>query len=117
MVFHPLDLVKVRFQVVRTGAVPSIWTKMVEIVAREGPLRLFAGLTPSLVASAASWGGFFYFYERAKTALDEVGLITSSKARDAAATARAHNCARFPQEMISNRTSMIRDYYCARAQY
>lgn len=27
---------------------------------------LFSGLAPALVASALSWGGFFFFYEHAK---------------------------------------------------
>ena len=40
---------------------------MVSSVAREeGARALFSGLTPALLGSAMSWGGFFYFYERFK---------------------------------------------------
>jgi solute carrier family 25 folate transporter 32 len=64
VVFYPLDLVKVRFQVAKN--VTGIWSKMKEIVRAEGVRGLFGGLSASVVASALSWGGFFYFYENAK---------------------------------------------------
>jgi len=61
-----LDLVKVRFQADTSAKLPTIASKTRSIVVEEGWRALFNGLTPALLASALSWGGFFFFYERAK---------------------------------------------------
>jgi len=62
----PLDLVKVRFQADK-GVLPTIMSKLRLILREEGLRTLFAGLTPALTASAVSWAGFFFLYERRKT--------------------------------------------------
>jgi len=63
---YPLDLVKVRFQADRAAKLPSITTMVSSVAREEGARALFSGLTPALLGSAMSWGGFFYFYERFK---------------------------------------------------
>jgi len=75
----PLDLVKVRFQVDQAAVLPSIWRKGYTIVTEEGWRTLFSGLRPALVASALSWGGFFYFYERAKARVDPAVPVTNAR--------------------------------------
>jgi len=37
-----------------------------EIRAKEGLRGMYGGLTPAVIASAVSWGGYFFFYENAK---------------------------------------------------
>ena len=37
------------------------------ILEKEGMLGLYRGMLPAIIGSAVSWGGYFYFYERAKT--------------------------------------------------
>ena len=65
---YPLDLIKVRYQV-HEGVGPaytSISSAFATIVSKEGVHGLYQGAVPALLASAASWGGYFYFYENAK---------------------------------------------------
>lgn len=72
---HPLDLVKVKFQVATTaGASPparswgglvgrtfvEIWGAMRDVTKGEAGIRgLYRGLTPNLVGNASSWGLYF----------------------------------------------------------
>ena len=64
---YPLDLVKVRFQAdTRVERMPGVVQAASSVIRREGLRSLFNGLTPALLGSALSWGGFFYFYERFK---------------------------------------------------
>lgn len=63
---YPLDLVKVRFQVDKSPTLPGILSKTRAIMREEGWRALFSGITPALIASSMSWGGFFFFYELAK---------------------------------------------------
>lgn len=85
ILLYPLDLVKVRLQVfesTRSGAVASSvasvsttsnrgGTSMSHVVRgilrHEGFFGLYNGLTPAIVGSATSWGGYFFFYEAIKT--------------------------------------------------
>mmetsp|Transcript_36468 Transcript_36468/g.79401 ORF Transcript_36468/g.79401 Transcript_36468/m.79401 type:complete len:425 (+) Transcript_36468:98-1372(+) len=83
----PLDLIKVRMQVNEearfrtdnaspfsrqtTGGGPSrrrptIASSLRNVVKYEGVLGLYQGLSPALVASAVSWGGYFFLYEGMK---------------------------------------------------
>ena len=67
-VTHPLDLIKVRYQV-KAGkelAYRSVTDAVTTIIRTEGLAGLYQGLTPALIGSAPSWGGYFFFYERAK---------------------------------------------------
>lgn len=72
---HPLDLVKVKFQVSTTtslgeslvkaakgrkpGTLEEIWGSFRDIGSRDGVRGLYRGLTPNLVGNAASWGMYF----------------------------------------------------------
>ncbi|KAF6251347.1 mitochondrial carrier domain-containing protein [Scenedesmus sp. NREL 46B-D3] len=71
LLLHPFDVVKTRLQVqdglpgalpAYRGTVDAVRT----IVAREGWLGLYAGLTPSMLGSTVSWGAYLYLYERLK---------------------------------------------------
>lgn len=44
----------------------SILSQFRGVVRKEGLLGLYQGLSPALVASTISWGGYFYFYESIK---------------------------------------------------
>lgn len=65
---YPLDLIKTRMQVIdspdrtyrtMTGALQAT-------LRTEGIRGLYQGMSPALVASAGSWGGYIYFYESSK---------------------------------------------------
>lgn len=63
----PLDLVKVRFQADTSLAkLPGVAAMSARVLRAEGVRALFSGLSPALLGSTMSWGGFFYFYERFK---------------------------------------------------
>lgn len=73
---YPLDLVKVRLQVKenttsafengvhqKQKSKSSITRMMRGIIRHEGVQGLYAGVTPAIVGSSASWGGYFFLYE------------------------------------------------------
>lgn len=81
ILLYPLDLVKVRLQVDERSAAQSsninitrqyaargrtICTTVRGVVKHEGYIGLYRGLSPAIVGSAASWGGFFILYEELK---------------------------------------------------
>uniref|UniRef100_A0A7S1ZHN0 Mitochondrial carrier protein n=1 Tax=Ditylum brightwellii TaxID=49249 RepID=A0A7S1ZHN0_9STRA len=49
------------------------------VIRHEGLLGLYQGLTPALLASAASWGGYFFFYEGIKTKMIMMSLSEQQK--------------------------------------
>lgn len=67
---HPLDTVKVRFQVqdgvVHAARFTSVRGAVADIWAREGARGFYRGVVPACVGAGASWGLYFYFYEAAK---------------------------------------------------
>jgi solute carrier family 25 folate transporter 32 len=81
VLLFPLDVIKVRLQVTegnrsvaeaglsnnnhRLGALRALRG----IVKHEGVIGLYQGLTPALVGSAVSWGGYFFLYEGFKERL------------------------------------------------
>jgi len=82
ILLYPLDLVKVRWQVREdsitniksvnpTGQRPTILSSMRGIVRYEGMAGLYQGLSPALVGSAVSWGGYFFLYEGIKLRMME----------------------------------------------
>jgi len=69
---YPLDLIKVRLQVnessLRANRLTA--TQTVRAVLRHAGISgLYQGLTPAVVGSSISWGGYFYFYEQFKRIL------------------------------------------------
>jgi len=73
ILLYPLDLVKVRLQVNEDSSKQkssvhrrTIWKTMKGVVRHEGVLGLYQGLTPALLGSSVSWGGFFFLYEGIK---------------------------------------------------
>ncbi|KAK4695318.1 hypothetical protein P7C70_g8570, partial [Phenoliferia sp. Uapishka_3] len=84
LVMHPLDLVKVRFQVstttsaslssglkpVKKGVLREIYGSVRDIGRYEGLRGLYRGLTPNLVGNASSWGLYFLWYTMIKARKD-----------------------------------------------
>jgi len=83
---YPLDLIKVRMQVneqpyhifskkknLKEPQInlkqPSVYSRIRRVVQKEGMVGLYQGLSPALVGSAVSWGGYFYAYESLKRIL------------------------------------------------
>ena len=83
ILLYPLDLIKVRLQVDerRRGSVingsstvgnsaterpRTICTTVRGLIRHEGYIGLYRGLTPAVIGSALSWGGFFIIYEEIK---------------------------------------------------
>ena len=70
----PLDLVKIRMQVNEESSNrilsrqqrPTIASSLRNVVKYEGFMGLYQGLSPALLASAVSWGGYFFLYEGMK---------------------------------------------------
>jgi len=79
ILLYPLDLVKVRLQVNEDPRITNregarltrrtIACTIRGVVRHEGIIGLYQGLSPALVGSAASWGGYFFFYEGIKLQL------------------------------------------------
>jgi len=76
LVCHPLDLIKVRFQVYEGHALanPKVARPQyrgmlhagLTIVKADGISGLYAGIVPNLVGGGAAWGLYFLFYNAAK---------------------------------------------------
>ncbi|KAI0092496.1 mitochondrial FAD carrier protein [Irpex rosettiformis] len=68
---HPLDLLKVKFQVANknpTGSVgTAIWSSMKEIKKTQGWRGLYRGVGPNIAGNASSWGLYFLFYNMLKS--------------------------------------------------
>jgi solute carrier family 25 folate transporter 32 len=60
---HPLDLLKVKFQVATSapkgGVGKQIWYSLKDIRAREGWKGLYRGVGPNIAGNASSWGLYF----------------------------------------------------------
>ena len=73
LLLHPLDVVKVRFQVQDGRSVAVRYTGVVQaamaIWRAEGARGLYRGVVPACWGSGASWGLYFYFYEACKRRL------------------------------------------------
>ncbi len=70
---HPLDVLKVRYQV-QDGVVHALRYRSLagavrDVHASEGLRGFYRGMAPALVGSGASWGLYFYFYESCKRRL------------------------------------------------
>ena len=79
---YPLELIKTRMQVVE-GPVASaanttlrgrlrnpygsVLGSLRQVLRNEGVRGLYKGVTPAMIASSGSWGGYFYFYELSKS--------------------------------------------------
>ncbi|XP_059139971.1 mitochondrial folate transporter/carrier-like isoform X2 [Physella acuta] len=75
IVLHPLDLIKVRFQVDegpgQTGIKRPQYTGVIHafraIVQSDGWKGLYRGVTPNVTGAGLSWGLYFFFYNTTKT--------------------------------------------------
>ncbi|XP_063957246.1 solute carrier family 25 member 32-like [Lytechinus pictus] len=71
MVLHPLDLIKVRFQVSDGNQARPTYNGLVHafrsIVKQRGYQGLYQGVTPNVWGAGASWGFYFFFYNAIKT--------------------------------------------------
>jgi len=65
----------------------TICTTVRGVIRHEGYLGLYRGLTPAIIGSAASWGGFFIIYEEMKRQL----LVRKQRQYDAATIANNNN--------------------------
>ncbi|KAI0346954.1 mitochondrial FAD carrier protein [Trametopsis cervina] len=70
MCMHPLDLLKIKFQVANsnpTGGVgTAIWNSLKEIKETQGWRGLYRGVGPNIAGNASSWGFYFLFYNMLK---------------------------------------------------
>jgi len=98
ILLYPLGLVKVRLQVNEdptgnqkgaqlTQQRRTIVSTIRGVIRHEGVAGLYQGLTPALLGSALSWGGYFYLYEGIKLRLIEekrrkANIIDSSDRTD-----------------------------------
>lgn len=69
------------------------------VVRHEGFMGLYQGLTPALVGSAASWGGYFFLYEGMKKSMIQQKEITKRRRR------------REEQEELQRQFRFRQDYY------
>ncbi|KAJ3006466.1 hypothetical protein NUW54_g3928 [Trametes sanguinea] len=67
---HPLDLLKVKFQVAtdkpKGGIGRAIWNSLKDIQARDGWRGLYRGVGANIAGNASSWGFYFLFYHMLK---------------------------------------------------
>jgi solute carrier family 25 (mitochondrial folate transporter), member 32 len=60
---HPLDLLKVKFQVATTnpigGVGKQIWLSLKDIRSNDGWKGLYRGVGPNIAGNASSWGLYF----------------------------------------------------------
>ena len=96
LTLYPLDLIKVRLQVNEAETIHRITATQTfrAIIRQEGILGLYRGLTPAMIGSSISWGGYFFVYEHCKrqwaitqsipvtelTSMDNFGLACASGA-------------------------------------
>ena len=67
MVVHPLDLTKVRLQTMKGNGKVGMLMTMVKIARNEGVLRLYAGLSASIMRQAKYSTVSFGVYENTET--------------------------------------------------
>jgi hypothetical protein len=65
---YPLELIKTRMQVTSNVSLAyrSLPSTIRSVFLYEGFYGFYRGMTPAIVASSGSWGGYFYLYELAK---------------------------------------------------
>ncbi|XP_060078702.1 mitochondrial folate transporter/carrier-like [Ylistrum balloti] len=74
LVLHPLDLVKIRFQV-HEGGVAGVSRPMynglkdafLQIIRKDGVTGMYRGVVPNVWGAGTSWGLYFFFYNSIKT--------------------------------------------------
>ena len=80
VLLYPLDLVKVRLQVNESPGNSgskhftnnrTMVRMLRNVLKHEGFVGIYQGLTPAVIGSAASWGGYFFFYEGLKIKMME----------------------------------------------
>ena len=80
ILLYPLDLIKVRLQVNESSTPTDIANANKKLKTRSGPIvhmikgiirhegvyGLYNGISPAVIGSSISWGGYFFFYEGIK---------------------------------------------------
>ncbi|EEB08354.2 FAD transporter [Schizosaccharomyces japonicus yFS275] len=70
LIMHPLDLAKTQLQVTRVYQHTGLRNVVNANVNRQHFFRsLYRGLTVNLIGSTASWGSYFFIYEKCKNAV------------------------------------------------
>lgn len=92
---HPLDLVKVRFQIADKGKGPSrtpsaglgreVYGAMRDAVSRDGWRGLYRGLSPNVAGNASSWGLYFLLCVPRVCALKSAAAVMVARLRRARA--------------------------------
>lgn len=76
-ILHPLDLLKIRFAVndgqwqLNPSTRPTYRSTVVTILRSEGVRGLYQGVTPNIVGAGSAWGFYFFFYNAAKTKMQD----------------------------------------------
>ena len=78
---YPLDLIKVRLQVNESSGLQRVSaTRAFRVLLKhEGMAGLYQGLTPAVIGSSISWGGYFFFYEKLKRQLAVTKQVSISE--------------------------------------
>jgi len=79
LLLHPLDLIKVRFQVDEGPAngpaarpkYRGVYDALRTIVRSDGWKGLYRGVTPNVTGAGLSWGLYFFFYNSTKTYMQD----------------------------------------------
>ncbi|KAK4690070.1 hypothetical protein P7C73_g39, partial [Tremellales sp. Uapishka_1] len=102
---HPLDLVKVRFQLASTSSTTpkprlgtGVYSALSDAVKVDGWKGLYRGLIPNLVGGAGSWGLYFLFYNVIKRQMqgDDPAYRTSGGQHLLAAAEASTSCTSVP---------------------
>lgn len=72
LVFHPIELVKFRWQVYDKDTkirpdYKNYRQAFLSIYRQSGITGLYAGVTPNVFGSAVAWGGYFFIYDKLKS--------------------------------------------------
>jgi len=76
-ILHPLDLLKIRFAVndgqwqLSPSTRPTYRSTVVNILRSEGVRGLYQGVTPNILGAGSAWGFYFFFYNAAKSKMQD----------------------------------------------
>jgi len=76
-ILHPLDLLKIRFAVndgqwqLARSSRPTYSSTVINILKAEGVSGLYQGVTPNILGAGSAWGFYFFFYNAAKSKMQD----------------------------------------------